>query len=163
MAEQNPTLAAFYHGWGNYQNQLVKAVTPLTEAQLALTVASQQRSMRDLVLHIIATRVSWFHNVADFGSPDLAPMAAWDLPGAGPFTTKDIVAGLETSWRLMMEALAAWTPQELQTPFTVQGRTREHTYTRQWIVWHVIEHDLHHGGELSFALGIHGLIGIDLD
>jgi hypothetical protein len=22
--------------------------------------------------------------------------------------------------------------------------------SRQWVIWHVIEHDLHHGGELSF-------------
>jgi hypothetical protein len=25
------------------------------------------------------------------------------------------------------------------------------------VTWHVIEHDLHHGGELSFSLGAHNL------
>jgi hypothetical protein len=29
-------------------------------------------------------------------------------------------------------------------------------------VWHIAEHDIHHGGELSFSLGIHGLPGMDL-
>ncbi len=24
----------------------------------------------------------------------------------------------------------------------------DQTYTRQWVIWHLIEHDLHHGGEL---------------
>jgi uncharacterized damage-inducible protein DinB len=25
------------------------------------------------------------------------------------------------------------------------------------VVWHVLEHDLHHGGELSLTLGLHGI------
>jgi uncharacterized damage-inducible protein DinB len=29
--------------------------------------------------------------------------------------------------------------------------------SRAWVVWHVMEHDLHHGGELSLTLGLHGL------
>ncbi len=29
--------------------------------------------------------------------------------------------------------------------------------SRAWVVWHVMEHDLHHGGELSLTLGMHGL------
>ena len=29
--------------------------------------------------------------------------------------------------------------------------------SRAWIVWHVLEHDLHHGGEISHTLGMHGL------
>ena len=32
--------------------------------------------------------------------------------------------------------------------------------TRQWIIWHVLEHEIHHGGELSLALGGYGLEGI---
>jgi hypothetical protein len=29
-------------------------------------------------------------------------------------------------------------------------------------VWHVLEHDLHHGGEISLILGSNGLPGLDL-
>ena len=34
--------------------------------------------------------------------------------------------------------------------------------SRQWVIWHVIEHDLHHGGEVSLMLGTHGLAAPDL-
>jgi hypothetical protein len=33
---------------------------------------------------------------------------------------------------------------------------------RKWVIWHLLEHDLHHGGELSFVLGMHGLAAPDL-
>jgi uncharacterized damage-inducible protein DinB len=35
--------------------------------------------------------------------------------------------------------------------------------SRQWMIWHVLEHDIHHGGELSSILGAHGLAAVDLE
>ena len=29
--------------------------------------------------------------------------------------------------------------------------------SRAAVVWHVLEHDLHHGGEISLIFGVHGL------
>jgi uncharacterized damage-inducible protein DinB len=37
----------------------------------------------------------------------------------------------------------------------VQGKN--YALMRQWIIWHVIAHDLHHGGELAFTLGKQGI------
>jgi uncharacterized damage-inducible protein DinB len=34
--------------------------------------------------------------------------------------------------------------------------------TRGWVLWHILEHDLHHGGEISLTLGAHGLPGIEI-
>jgi len=31
-----------------------------------------------------------------------------------------------------------------------------HVTSRSCVVWHVLEHALHHGGEISLALGLHG-------
>jgi uncharacterized damage-inducible protein DinB len=33
----------------------------------------------------------------------------------------------------------------------------------QWIIWHVLEHDIHHGSEISTTLGVHGLPVVELD
>jgi len=30
------------------------------------------------------------------------------------------------------------------------------------VIWHLIEHDLHHGGEIALTLGLHGLAAPDL-
>ncbi len=34
---------------------------------------------------------------------------------------------------------------------------KNYALTRQWITWHVIAHDLHHGGELTLMLGMQGI------
>jgi hypothetical protein len=48
-----------------------------------------------------------------------------------------------------------------------QTYTQDHPYaptpiTRQWVIWHLIEHDLHHGGEISLTLGMYGLVAPEI-
>ena len=77
----------------------------------------------------------------------------------------EIVRGLELTWGLIESRLAGWTEADLEKQFqrpTPNDAGKRPRRTRQWIIWHVLEHDLHHGGEISFSLGMHGLTGLDL-
>lgn len=70
----------------------------------------------------------------------------------------DLVSGMAATWRVMQETLARYTPARLEE--TVEDEDDDGqvvTFTRGWVIWHVFEHDLHHGGEISFSLGMHGL------
>ena len=60
------------------------------------------------------------------------------------------------------EALARFTPADLQAAIEKEHGGRTYTFTRGWVVWHVIEHDLHHGGEIAYSLGMHGLKAPDI-
>jgi uncharacterized damage-inducible protein DinB len=158
MIENHTTLASFYKGWEVYQEELTKAIAPLSPDQLALQAAPQLRSIGMIAAHIIAARVWWFHNLMGEGSVDIAPMLGWDDDDAPPRTAAELVSGLEATWHMIDDALNKWTPADLEQRF----QRREMTVTRQWIIWHIIEHDLHHGGELSYSLGIYGLAAPDL-
>lgn len=81
-------------------------------------------------------------------------MMDWDEPDQPRRSAQELGAGLWASWRPIAESLARWTPADLAESFTTP---RGETFTRQWVIWHVIEHDLHHGGELYRTLGTHGL------
>ena len=77
-------------------------------------------------------------------------------------TADELVEGLNQTWTMMQDGLTRWTQADLEAKFQRPGAKSSKTVTRQWIIWHVLEHDLHHGGELSFALGVRGLPAIDL-
>jgi uncharacterized damage-inducible protein DinB len=158
MTDNHTTLAAFYKGWDDYQEHLIKAIAPLSPDQLALQVAPQLRSIGEIAAHIISARVWWFHNIMGEGSADIASMVSWDDDGAPSRTATELVSGLESTWLMIQNTLERLTPADLEKRF----QRRETTVTRQWIIWHIIEHDLHHGGELSYSLGIHELAAPDL-
>jgi uncharacterized damage-inducible protein DinB len=152
-------LSALYDGWGAYQQMLVEAVAPLTAERLSLRAAPNLRTVREIAAHIVSARVVWFHEVMGEGPDSLAPLGAWGR-GVDPSTLSaaELAQGLERSWNMIADALDRWTTADLSAEFERRGEL----LTRQAIIWHVIEHDLHHGGEISLTLGQHGLPALDL-
>ncbi|MCZ7569317.1 MAG: DinB family protein [Ardenticatenaceae bacterium] len=159
---EETTLATFYRGWEAYQGLLATVIAPLSPEQLALRAAPALRSIGVIAAHIIAARVWWFHFILGEGSADLAPLVRWDDDDAPPRTAAELVGGLETTWNLVQDALQRWTSDDLAQSVRRQVRGQEREHMRGWVVWHLIEHDLHHGGELSLTLGMHGLTAPDL-
>jgi uncharacterized damage-inducible protein DinB len=162
MSDDSIALATVYAGWAAYQQQLITVVQPLTAAQLALRAAPTLRSIHTLATHIIGARARWTTEVLDRGGPDLAALAGWDRPGAPPRTAAELAAGLDLSGQVLQTALREWTVADLAHVYTGARGGEAYALRRQWVLWHLIDHDLHHGGELSFTLGQHDLTALDL-
>jgi uncharacterized damage-inducible protein DinB len=151
------TLIRFYDGRRAYQAMLADRVAALTSDQLALQSAPHQRPVWLIAAHIIGTRVGWFHGWMGEGAPSIAAFDPWDSDDAPPRTAEELVEGLAATWQMIDDCLNRWTPANLADPFVHRGDDQEITSSRSWIIWHVLEHDIHHGGELFLTLGIHGL------
>ncbi len=158
MTEKQTTLSTYYQGWDAYQDLLIKAIAPLSAEQLALCAASHLRSIGVIAAHIISARAWWFHKVMGEGSADIAPLQTWDDEGEPSRSASELISGLEVTWQMIQDGLTRWTAADLEQTFP----RRDEMFSRQLIIWHIIEHDLHHGGEISLTLGIHGLAAPDL-
>ncbi len=169
MTEAQYPLSTFYKGWGAYQRMLVDVVTPLSDDQLDLSIAAGKWTVGRTIQHIAANRVWWFQLWMGEGSRDLASIGRWDPSEAAEpprLAASELVAGLTATWAMIADALARWIPADLEQVFAapaVLSEEEQEMYgeaTRQWIIWHVLEHEIHHGGEISLILGMHGLAGI---
>ncbi|HEY0754933.1 MAG TPA: DinB family protein [Ktedonobacteraceae bacterium] len=164
QTESQSSLSRFYKGWDVYQQRLITAIAPLTAEQLALRPAPQNWSVGMLVAHIISARAWWFHMRMGKGSAEFAPLALWDEDEEAPSRpAAELVAGLEKSWQLIQETLARLTPADLEQIFPHSSNQASLARSCQWMIWHVLEHDIHHSGELSSILGAHGLAAVNLD
>jgi uncharacterized damage-inducible protein DinB len=156
---QSLPLSTFYRGWDRFNDLLTTAIAPLAPDQLILSAAPSQRPLWLLAAHLIAARVYWFHTLLGEGGPSVAAMQTWDDPGQPERSAAELELGLDRTWELVEEYLQRWTASDLEEQFT---RRDGETFTRQWVIWHLLEHDLAHGGELFLTLGIHGLPAPDL-
>ena len=170
---QEGGLSHLYEGWADHQALLTTALRDLTPDQLALATAPHQWTVWQLAGHIAGTRAYWFHDVLGEGEAALRDMfrvdrstvpavsledAGWEDDESRPRSASELVEGLERSWSLVDDCLRRWTPEDLESTVERRGRTR----SRGWVIWHVLEHDVHHGGEISQILGSHGLPPLDV-
>ena len=162
MSEQQTSLITFYKGWDVYQQHLIKAIAPLSADQLALRAAPHLRSIGEIAIHIIGARTRWFHNLMGEGGEDIASLTTWDREGMPVRTAAELVEAFKTSWQLVESCLTRWQVADLEQTYTDSDDDEPEILTRQWVIWHLIEHDVHHGGELSLTLGMYGLEAPDL-
>ena len=160
MTDQAFSLITLHKYWANYQQRLIVTITPLSSEQLALPVASHQ-TIGELLAHMIGARFWWFHRW--MGEQEPLDLVDWgdeqDLREAA-----SLVNAFEMTWQMISPAVSRWTAADLEhlVPPPASVAAAESAHTREWIVWHVLEHEIHHGGELSLALGGYGLQGIDI-
>ena len=171
------SLSVIADGWANHQAQLVRALQDLTPEQLNLRTAPQQWAVWQLAGHTAGSRSYWFHDWLGEGDPSVRDMfrveqttvpdlpledAGWEDDEDRPRTASELVEGLAVTWDLIHACLMRWTPDDLTANFTRWRSNGERTVERGWVVWHVLEHDIHHGGEISQILGSHGIPPLDV-
>jgi uncharacterized damage-inducible protein DinB len=162
MPVEQENLTPFYRGWEEYQRLLIDALRPLTAEQLAIDASVDERPIWYLVAHIIGARIGWFQGLMGEGDPSLAELDVWDVDGAPQRSAAELIDGLERTWAMIADCLKRWTPANLEDIFTRERPSGQVQRTRGWVIWHVLEHDIHHGGEISLTLGNHGLAAPDL-
>jgi uncharacterized damage-inducible protein DinB len=161
MESETITCWHFYSGWEVYHGHLVRAIAPLTDQQLELRVAPHLSSIGLLAKHIVRGRAGWLYRVMGEGGPEVAALAGREDDGEVP-PTAELVRHMESTFAAWKECLKRWTPKNLDDVLIDEYLGKSYEHSRGWIIWHVLEHDLHHGGELSYLLGAHGLAAPDL-
>ena len=169
MQQTEYPLIRFYKGWATYQRMLTEVVAPLSMDQLDLTIAPGKWTVGQLVQHIAFNRVWWFQLWMNQGDATLAPLLGWDpTVQTQPLKSSadELVAALAATWSMIDTALNSWTAADLAgecpvpTTLSAEEQAIFRPSTRDWIIWHVLEHEIHHGGEISLILGVNGLLGI---
>ncbi len=171
MADETPTsLLTIYDGWAGYQQALLSAVMGLTPENLAWRGGEHLRSAGELVGHIATGRISWIHDILGVESAEVdewvaeacEPGPAHRLKPGIDLDAATLCSGLEATWGMIESALSGWTVADLGRTFNHPYQGKTYVVPYQWVLWRIMAHDLHHGGELAFALGMQGISIPDL-
>ena len=174
MIKTTDSLQVIYEGWNGYHQSIVNAVKPLTSEQLTWRPANNFNSVGELVRHISLGRITWFMRMDAPGSAGLVnQIDAWErdkddnqhiieekiLIADHP---TELVHWLEITWQMIENTLNTWKISDLGENYKHVWRGNTYTPSRQWTIWRVMSHDIHHGGELSLMLGLQGIESFEL-
>jgi uncharacterized damage-inducible protein DinB len=166
-------LHLFFDGWAEHQRLLLDAIGGLGDDQLALRPAPDQWAIWQLAGHVAGSRAYWFHDVLGEGDPAIRDMfrierttvpnlslddAGWEDDETHPRTASELVDAFRVTWDVIAGCLQRWTADDLAVAL---ARDSGRTSTRGWVIWHLMEHEAHHGGAISLILGLNGLPALD--
>ncbi len=163
MQEQpQSTLDVVYESWRGYHEKLRNSIAPLTNEQLLLQPAARMWPLAQIVQHIISVRAGWFSGTLQEDDEAMNEYMSWGQRDSPARSAVELVRGLNETWAFIEARLQRWTPSDCARTFPDEWDGQEYEVSRSWVIYHVMEHDLHHGGELSLTLGIHGLAALGL-
>lgn len=158
MTNELLSLSTIFDGWDGYQTSIVHAVEPLTPEQLNWRPGPNLRSVGELAGHIASGRLSWFKRMPAPGSVDLA-LKAQSVNAGGEITgDRDVlIYWLNATWTMIADTLKQWTVADLRRSYRHAYAGQVYAVSYQWIIWRILTHDIHHGGELALMLSMQGL------
>lgn len=162
------TLLQVYEGWDGYQTSLLHAITPLTPEQLTWRAARGRRTIGETIRHISLGRIDWFRRMGAPGAEEAAQnIKEWATDDDGvrhiiqssvPAEDAAELAGwLERSWEPVRRVLNDWTVEDLAQTYRHRYCGTDYLVSRQWTIWRIMAHDLHHGGQVAMMLALQGI------
>ena len=156
------TLDVIYENWRGYHEKLRNCIAPLTDEQLLLQPAAGMWPLGQIVQHIVAVRAGWFSGTLQDNDEVMNAYMEWGQRESPARSAAELAQGLDKTWDFIEARLQRWTAEECAKTFPDEWDGQLYEVSRSWVIYHVMEHDLHHGGEISLILGMNGLVTLNL-
>jgi uncharacterized damage-inducible protein DinB len=139
--------AQFFDHWYRVWRDLLVAIDSLGDEHLDFRPAkSYSRSLGDILRHIIDLENGWIHYVIRRKLP------TWPGDDAGNLTT--VTAIKDEMQRVHSETMEYLTSISVDEFSRIVQVPDGGTPKLQWILWHVLEQQIHHRGELFLCMSM---------
>ena len=146
--------ADFFNHWGLVRLDLLEMLDRFEARELSYTPFPCGWPVGQIFLHIAECEDYWIHAVVrkELKAPIRYSFKIFS-------NCEDIKEVLAISHRRTEAYLNTLEEDPLRSKVRAPDNQ---VYTLQWILWHVLEHEIHHRGELSLIFGLLGRQGLDV-
>ena len=147
-------LSKLFSHWETIRAEMIKGVGPLNQQQLDWVPPGWKNSIADLMRHISETELWWIGNVVlkKNNYRDLTASMAPDL--------KSIINELEISHKYVLDTLESKSIDNLNEIIEIpesEEKQSLHSRCYLWILWHTIEHEMRHRGQIFMLMRLQGI------
>ena len=141
--------------WDEVRTGLLRALDMLTDDQLDFVPREGLWSLGEVARHIANAEEGWFRYVIARAYDEWpSAYSAADYPTVA--SIKTLLAEVHARTKTYLDTLSlADLDQQIDAPWGEQ-------LSLLWIIWHVVEHEIHHRGEIFLMLGLMGLEAPDI-
>jgi uncharacterized damage-inducible protein DinB len=141
--------------WDQIREGLISTIKAFSEEELIYTPYPGSWSVGKIILHIAGAEDGWLRHVVT------RELDKWPEE-----YTLENYPSIEAILQVLDEVHARTTDYlgtlEMEDISLIVETPWDSKIPLLWIIWHVVEHEIHHRGELSLILGILGREGLDV-
>lgn len=152
------TIRSVFGNWPRLNDSMVKAIAPLSDADLAQNAGPGRWPLWAVVGHLACQRVFWLCDFAGEAGADTTPFtnAAWSCPGdedlGNVLNAEQLVGALESTFAIVDRVLDSWTLDRLAQDIDRSDLEEGGIHTRGFVIERVHAHDLWHAAEANEIL-----------
>ncbi|HUS84514.1 MAG TPA: DinB family protein [Anaerolineales bacterium] len=148
-------LTQLFDHWEQVRSGLLATMDEFSDDELSFIPFEPSWSVGQIMLHIAGAEEGWFRYVIGREYDEWPPgYSLADYPDVGSIKALLTEVYARTEAYLDTQTLADL-ERMIDAPW---GKS----IPQSWIIWHVLEHEIHHRGELSLILGLLGREGLDV-
>ena len=147
-------LNQLFSHWDQIHRDTLATLDKFSQAELSHVAYEGGMSVGQIALHMADTEEGWFRLIA---TPE---RTAWPSEYTLEiYSTKETIRNLLSEVHTKtMNYLGTLTLEDLERVIPSSWGD----FSLRFIIWHVLEHEIHHRGELSLILGTLGREGLDV-
>lgn len=140
----------------------LNGVEHLTKEQLFQIPHEGEYPVGAYLMHLAEVDISWLEIISGKKLPETLKARAysdkWYDPSGTPEPPKDaleISEYFETigeTRKSFLDYISTLKDSELEEIVTFKGREKERSFSKKWIIYHIIEHEAHHRGQMFLLI-----------
>ncbi len=148
-------LARVFSHWDQVRVDLLTTIDQFQDSELVFTPFDSSWPVGQIMLHIGSAEAGWFSYVVG------QELVEWPIFELTAYSSRESIKSLLDDIHFQTKAkLTRWDLDDLDRQIQLPWNNRK--LSLSWIIWHVLEHEIHHRGELSLVLGLLGRDGLDV-
>jgi uncharacterized damage-inducible protein DinB len=147
-------IAQFFSHWKQVRADLLSTLDKFSDDELRYVPFNTSWSVGHIVLHIAEAEDGWFRHAVTRELEEFPEYSLENYPRKEDI--KSLLAAVHARTQQYLESL-----NDSDTSHVVEVPWGE-SIPLVWIIWHAVEHEIHHRAELSLILGLLGREGLDV-
>lgn len=136
-------LYELYPHWETRTNRILKSLEPRTPFELDFKFRPSMHSLGNLYRHILTAEIFWMEDIVGGRGKMFAELDEKEF-----YNSKTITDKWHSVRNRSQEIVRPYSITDLKKSFSNRKKTVELGY----VLWHVVEHEIHHSGQISAML-----------
>lgn len=149
------------------RKETLEGVSHLTKAQLFQNPIEGEFPIGAYLMHLAECDISWLETIS--GIPQLEVLKKrsffdkWydpsgeSVPPKEPLEVKEYFETIALARKNFLDYISTLADSELEENINIKGSRGEMNFSKKWIIYHILEHEAHHRGQMFMLIRKAGL------